>query len=391
MLIDSFARGCVAASVCWLVAAVPAQSTAESRPVAPARARAVTPPTAPNAEDARLRLAEVMAMLEEDQLTPEQRRRALAKLAEVQAQLRTPSQAPSAPSVKWDSAKSIQAEGQKPPVPAADDTNYRRWDAEGSPPVIVEGTHAERPRQLRTQPPTPPAPPASPAPPAPPAKWFPAKVIQVEGQEVLVPAVIDAKAVYGSKDAEIGRRVMVEGKEGAKIYLLKEMEGAPIGKLQGSRIMTVPETEVPVSGAEVETRLQQAKELRVQALRLEEQASKAKESLQLQLVRARDQAVRARDQAVRALEVTPRWVESRAGVPSGVSSSRAMEVEVPSRAAKPRAAAQPAAAKDTEIQAIVEQMRAEMRELRAVLEELRGKVNQDEPAPVVLRPARAGR
>jgi hypothetical protein len=361
MQIHSFARGCLAASVCWLVAAVPAQSAVETKPAAPARTRALTPSapaTAPaSGDEARLRLAEVMAMLEEDQLTPEQRRRALAKLAEVQAQLRTPPPEP-------------PPAAMPPAAPAAP----------AKPPVLLFAL----PRESQ-------APTTS-------YREQPATAVLAERVQLLRPAADNPESLSRSKDAESGRRtvvqgkdgvIKVEGKEGAKIYVLEESAGAPLVVLQEARITRVPETEVPVIAGEVEVRQQQAKQLRAQALRIEQQAAKAKEDLQRNLVRVREQAERSREQAVGSLAETARTID-RQGVVSRRLETEA--AEVPARTVRPEAASKALPAESAEVQAILEQMRAEMREIRAVIEDLRGQLPPSEAeATVVRRPARTGR
>jgi hypothetical protein len=329
MQIHSFARGCLAASVCWLVAAVPAQSALETKPASPVRTRAVTPSAPATGDEARLRLAEVMAMLEEDQLTPEQRRRALAKLAEVQAQLR--------------------AQPPEPPPPPA-----------SAAPAKTPGAGMLFAVPRKSQAPT-----AS-------YREQPATSMLAERVQPLQPAAGNPESLSRSKDAESGRRTVVQGKEGAKIFYVMD------------------------ESAEVDGRLQQAKELRAQAQRLEQQAAMAKETLQRnrariseQTERAREQAARSREEWLRSLEKQARKVEFRGFAARGGATEA---VEVPAGAQRTPAASKPLPAESAEVQAILEQMRAEMREIRAVIEDLRGQLPPSEAeATSVRRPARAGR
>ena len=65
----------------------------------PTPSRASTPPPAVNTERLQVRLAEVIAMLDEDDLTPEQRSMAKKKLEEIAAKLRAAQAVTPAPSV----------------------------------------------------------------------------------------------------------------------------------------------------------------------------------------------------------------------------------------------------------------------------------------------------
>lgn len=137
---------CLLSAAC--IAATSLSSVAQSAPAG--RSDAKRSAASPSREQMQIRIAEVMSMLEEDQLTDEQRARALAKLADIRDQLAR------------ERATSNAVRGLLV-APRSEERRARFRAAEAPERVMVEVERLEAP--LPPVPPTPPTAPTAPTPP----------------------------------------------------------------------------------------------------------------------------------------------------------------------------------------------------------------------------------
>lgn len=280
----------------------------------------------------QLRLAEVMAMLEEDDMTPEQQLRALAKLTEV--------------------AERLKQERQQRIV-------YRNYDGAVAAPVapgqgeaptrttvgrrIPGGEGQDKPAQMRAigvpMPPEPPAPPTPgmapkpPKPPAPPQVWVTAP---------------ETKAGEAAPPRRLVLSVSPDGKE--REVAVVDQAQVENRKKRVEQALAKAEADVAKAKEEV-ARLQRiGRETAVQAQRVKAQAERAK---------AEAAAKQAHDEA-RAVEEHIRVAREHAA-----RSKSAPRV------------AERAPSSDDEIRATIEEMRAEMQEIRKLMQEIRARAQRE--------------
>lgn len=334
--------------------------TAQSAPLPNARAPKAE---AKATERMQVRLAEVIAMLEEDDLSPEQRAQAKKKLEEIVARLReTPAAAavPSTPAPlgrQSRTAETTESAATPAPSPSRSRT-FTFHSAEGG-----EGRVMLVPQE--PSPPAPPAPPAlpgkAPKPPKPPKAPKPEKGEVLEWVDV------------------------THGEPGAEPKVLG-LSGGKVTQLGGGKVLI----EIPEGAewAEVDKTLKaQGQHLRgltvVQGEKARAEATEAAEKAERDAVRQHAQAARAEAEALRAQRAevaAKRAAETRAKVDRAIAEVRerqpgewktapqaAPESRVRMRSASPRDDDRD----DAEIRQLIEEMRAEMREIRKLIQQMK--------------------
>lgn len=323
-------------------------------------------------EKMQVRLAEVITMLEEDDLTPEQRAAARKKLEEIVRNLRqretttleaadfagpTPPRAPSAPKA---------ARAPKPPKPV---------EVEGfeiAPMVVeVEGGEGEA-KVLRLQ----------------------AKALAKAGEQLRLEGAkfeelrrhLGDLKLEGSEGGHVirlgeGQVMVVEGGEaasseggGAVRWRVVKPDGSEVAEAETVRGGTrwralTPEgsAEIVIGEAVEEGQAPKLHRVLLEAAKVAKDVEGAKVQIGRLLTDAdgkevRAQVEKARGEAVRALTETTK-LRTEAG------RQRAERAASPSRRA--------AEAGEDEIRAMIESMRAEMREIRELMQQLRRKVDDD--------------
>jgi hypothetical protein len=341
------------------VAAVVSSSLAQSRPVevrsygggGGAVARAVAP-AAPGQQDPKpapqraeatdrvqLRLAEVMAMLEEDEMTPEQQLKALAKLTEVAERLKQMKQ-PAIVYRNFDGAVAVPSAPGAAPVPPMAPGEYPTRATVGRRVPAVEGD--DKPARARAlgvpMPPEPPAPPAPAKAPTPPVKGQVWRALTVPGTKAEAGTTTPRLMVSVSPD---GREREIAVVEGTQVDNRKKRIEAALAKA---------EADVAKAKEEVARLQRMGREFTVEARRAKAEAERDK---------AEAMAKKAHDEA--------RVAEERI---------RVVREQVIDTKAAPKARDR-APSTDEEIRATIEEMRAEMQEIRKLMQEIRARAQRE--------------
>jgi len=353
IVIRSLLAACAAAAVgslCAQSAPLPGRAT---RVAAPVRQQEPAPPAAQEpkpaarakveADRVQVRLAEVMAMLEEDEMTPALQQKALAKLAEVAERLKKERAAAAAPPVSAPQLFVIRGEGDK----------------------------VARARALGV--PMPPEPPAAPEPPK-------SLVEVLEGAAQEPPARAErGKAFVAKRDYE--RRLRAEHEEAAakeREAVREQEEARRQFERQARARFEAAQKQIEAAKERVEAvQEQQGDRSRVLLERLvrQQEAANADREAKALLERVRQLRAAAPGQPA-APDPAPRRIlverarQAREAAPAPAPAVRPDVARVRSRAAAP--------VDDEEIRATIEEMRAEMREIRKLMLEIRNRARAEE-------------
>ncbi|MCU0866410.1 MAG: hypothetical protein MUC36_21720 [Planctomycetes bacterium] len=400
---------------------------AQSEPGRPAQPRAGKQEAKAD-EKVQTRLAEVIAMLEEDDLTPEQRAEAKKKLKEIGDRLRKDAAAKVKPVAVLPMAEGMEIAGDgdhvivksKEGVYVVQPKLQPAREVEGFPAVISEPVEGRRvmvvaPDTAAPSVPAPARPPKAPKPPkfptlaevpaapeAPPVPDLadPVAPMSVEGMPLPKPLPKPRPRVTRTRVVETHEQP-VEVVEGLPLEIAVE-EAQGQSELRWAKAQEALEEARAV--AEVEGR---RLKLRYRALdgaraRLDEVRQSELDlaaPMHPDVVRARFEAARAQDQAevsrVKAAEVRRLADAVRSARAERVPAEalpRLRELPLLSRSLDREAAKEaksvfgrvaetrPAEAGDDEIRALIDEMRAEMRQIRALMQELRTRSDREEDA-----------
>lgn len=313
---------------------------AAARAAAPAAPGQQDPKPAPQRAEStdrvQLRLAEVMAMLEEDEMTPEQQLKALAKLTEVAERLKKERQE----RIVYRNYEGMVAAPVAPgavPAPALAPGEYPTRATVGRRIPAAEGD--DKPARARAlgvpMPPEPPAPATAPTPPVKGQVW---RALTAPGTKAEPSAPAPRYMVSVSPD---GREREIAVVEGTQVENRKKRIEAALAKA---------EADVAKAKEEV-ARLQRIdRETALEARRAKAEAERAK---------AEDLAKKAHDEA-RAVEEHIRIARERA-----VDTKPAPKVR------------ERGPSTDEEIRATIEEMRAEMQEIRKLMQEIRARAQRE--------------
>ena len=390
---------------------LPAQS-APAAPSQPSKARASQAESKAKAMDkVQTRLAEVISMLEEDDLSPEQRAVAMDKLKEIVARLQQDGKKATAPMLI---AKNAQIETHDDHVVmrskdgvylVAPGKAVETREVEGFPVgtggAVAELLVPDQPPKAPSAPKAPKAPKAAKAPkaprapmvldvPSPPdAPEFPAKVefraYSESGQPMVVEGVPvpDSQPLFGRKLEVIeDPAVVVEGKpievlfeqpaEARWTEVKEKFEALREPLEEQTRTLKLRYRSLDKARAELDAAAKAtfgAERARAFADQFREQADEMRRA-----------AEAARDEAKKMASDRLRFVVERDGHVAKVEAEAAEAKAVEGarlrwvRAAK----AETAAAEDGEIRALIDEMRAEMKQIRALMQELRTRSDRDE-------------
>jgi hypothetical protein len=359
-----------------------AQSAAPAGPSGP---RAATKPSPVSTERLQVRLAEVIAMLDEDDLTPEQRAMAKKKLEEIATRLRAAQAVPPSPAVAAPAAPMAPVAPMPPAelevvevAPGANARALRR--ARVVAPDGTRGDLVELEASTEAMPPQDPAPPKAPK--APRASRA-LKVLTPDAP----PATSEkarSRVLYQTGDGELHVTAPVESKaETIELRRAADKMRAEVEALQ-PKVLRLREAAAEQAGEPSDVRSQWRTRV-VESLEGDEPFV-----LQLDRARATEEsartfAVRARDQAeamAKATKDSARTLTGRAGE-ARRAESRALFERARDQAAGAEAKvfklqrsgnkATPSrkAEAEDDIRQIVDEMRAEMREIRELLQQLR--------------------
>jgi hypothetical protein len=393
---------------------LPAQS-APSRATKPAQAQG----EAKADEKVQTRLAEVIAMLEEDDLSPEQRAEAKKKLKEIVDRLRKDAVAKGKEAALLPKAEGLEVigDGDHVIVHSKEGVYFVKPKleparaVEGFPAVIGEPVEGRRvmglaPETVAPAAPNPPRAPKAPRPPKPPK--FPSPIE--------VPAAPDAPPVPDLADpvAPMSVEGMPLPKPRPRVTRTRVVETheQPVEAVEGFPVEVQFEAPAELRWAEAKGALEEARaeaevegrRLKLKYRALDEARARLDEARQSELeasVRHRADAVRAKVEAERAQlqERSKQTRDKAAEVRRDADKLRAARAE-----ALPRlrelpllsrsldreateeaksvfgrvAETRPAEAGDEEVRALIDEMRAEMRQIRALMQELRTRSDRDE-------------
>lgn len=395
-------------------APLPMRSTGGMSAAAPAeRAQEPKPAKSEGADKVRVRLAEVISMLEEEQLSPEQQRKALAKLTEVVDRLDKERATAGANRSLGGMTLGSGAQGgvahglgggmaTAPVAPRL---------LSGQRVVTVEGTEPgnDKPARARVlgvplppQPGMPSAAPEAPQPPAPPRPARAPRAPRAEGGQVEVtePAVPGAAPQVWRARAQAGEPATVEGQatepgtteRPVRWRAVKPVPGEPaqveIVELSPGNYAVQAKKAVDMERAHAEAAQKHAEEARVHAAQALEQARAAQRDAERMRADAETRAAEAREVARRYVE----RAQDQAGRIRVVEEAKAAETPQPAsgdpfaarargraRAVETKPAPAPSPAnEEAQIRAELEQMQAEMREIRELLKQIRTRARQDE-------------
>lgn len=311
-----------------------------SAPAAPGQQDPKAPPQRAESTDrVQLRLAEVMAMLEEDEMTPEQQLKALAKLTEVAERLKRERQE----RIVYRNYEGMVAAPVAPgavPAPAIPPGEYPTRATVGRRIPAAEGD--DKPARARAlgvpMPPEPPAPPAPATAPTPPVKGQVWRALTVPGSK--------------AEAAEPTPRLMVSVSPDGREREIAVVEGAPVENRKKRIEAALAKAEADVAKAKEEVaRLQRIdRETALESRRAKAEAERAK---------AAELAKKAHDEA-RAVEEHIR-----------IARERAVDTK-PAPKARDRGPST-----DEEIRATIEEMRAEMQEIRKLMQEIRARAQRE--------------
>lgn len=370
----SFVSHLLAAACAVALAPLAMAQSASAAGSAPTAAQ--EPQTRQQNANLQVRLAEVMAMLEEDALTPEQRKQALAKLAEVQAQLARqaadPLAAPrmvmggiAAPSTAND--KPAQAHARGVPMPLV--------------PAVPEAPSA--PAAVTA--------PATPAVPEPQRAfaWRTGKAPAPAQVEIVEVPVAGTRAVVVERNGEQVVEVLRSepGQSESKVYTSRVARGAPV-------LIETPDTVVIRTGQARAKSDEEAAVRRERAAQAEEYGMRR--YIDQELEPQRD-AERMREAAVARGQAAKRLVElraqreagdySRAGQSPVETTERVKVLELQGRAgsaggARTRGGAplRREASAEAEVRETIDELRSELQAIRALLQDVRRRVEQDDRA-----------
>ncbi|MBL8723355.1 MAG: hypothetical protein JNK49_04880 [Planctomycetes bacterium] len=369
--------------------------------IAQAAPSAVTAPATQESRAGRqtallqVRLAEVVAMLEEDDLTPDQRKKALAKLSEVQVELAE---------LAADTAKQPRMVRSLPPTPAAP----------GDKPVLARAHSVPMP-------PEPAAPPAqvelAPAATAPsvataPAAPAPQRAIRARSAKVPAPAATPTQVEVVELPVAATRAEVAEQREQVAESVRKFVRGQPSSveyrtyTSQGQPIVVETTAGEGESGRTVSIRAEQerANADRKQAVALERAARASAEQARVhaeQAYKLQHDAERMRAAAEAqslAAERMQRFVAARKGgiaaVVEGPPADSAPAEGRDVRAVEPRAHAEGWAgdqakiaapvrrygAAEADVHATIDELRSELQAIRALLQDVRRRVEREDRA-----------
>ncbi len=353
----------------------------------PTPSRASTPPPAVNTERLQVRLAEVIAMLDEDDLTPEQRSMAKKKLEEIAAKLRAAQAVTPAPSVPVP---------PPPPPPAAEPsieldllevTPAPRAPREGRR-VRVVAPDVEPIEAEAFAEPKPPQDPASARQPKPPKAPKARRAVRVVAPDVAVPELeaLRLRVLHEAKaDALKGLAPLKLKAEVEDVRNVADKMRAEIELLQ-PKVLRLREATMEPAG-ESSGGGGQWRALVVEEPEEGHHEGKHRYRAGATVERAHEDAARPHGQAVsealdKALAEHLRYFPEHAGetkrAEGRVLLERALDQAADAKAKSFRiqrsankAAPARKAAADDDIRKIVDEMRAEMREIRELLHELR--------------------
>jgi len=304
-------------------AALLAQQAIDTKPRQPA------PPAA--REQMQVRLAEVIAMLEEDDLSPEQRERALAKLTEIRDRL----------AKEGDGTRNAaRASGEAPAAPRR--ARFRAIETQPgeSPEAIVVELAPPAPPPSPAEPPDAVAP-TAPVPPAPPTRIR-------NRARLLELAEAENEARIAEVRAKTAQEYDVIAKGKAQLDKAREYDVIAKGKAQ------LDDARAKLDAAVVELEAGQ----RVHALRGAKMADELAKVYRGRVIAERD----ARSDHVDSFGRYDVVVRPKISVEHAEHEKRAAHDE----------------AEDDDLREMVEEMRAEMREIRALIRELRTRSSHDE-------------
>ncbi len=354
-----------------------------------ATAEAQDPQTKPRAANPQVRLAEVMAMLEEDALSPEQRKQALAKLAEVQAQLARQAAAPravagglAAPSAAGEKVESVRSLGV--PMPAA---GLSAQAAPSAPRAAIAPVAPTAP--------TPPAAPSAPTPPrafssraakAPaavqvetvevPAGTARAVVVERKGEQVV--DVVRSETFPGERRIYTTRAVpgmapiVVESAEGAPLAVTIRSEAA---KVKHDEEVAVVHERAARAAEQARVHVEQARKFQIDAERMRVAAD-----AQRQAAKQFERFAPAKERRTAFVETAP-----EATAPAEHLDLRVIELQdqgpavrgIRGRSPNP---ARSGASAEGDVRATIDELRSELQAIRALLQDVRRQVEQEDRA-----------
>lgn len=395
--------------------------TAQSAPAERAKARAETKAETKSGERMQVRLAEVIAMLEEDDLSPEQRAMAKKKLEEIVARLReapTPPPTPSAPSAPARVRELLEtrgfgvAEAPAAPAPSSRPRTFTFKSAEGGEGTMVIGGQdpvAPAAPSAPAKAPKPPKAPKAPKAPKPDSVTMPlqveiaetaegeapARVIELEGglHVVEVPKGAETVDVIGTvkERAKLGelaeiqdpaKRASVEARVVERLEAAKQANRLSRTQFEKARaeaaeaaekaqVMQRDQALVRTRAARDAAEMYRAAE--EQKVRADQSKAKAEGQAKAKLFRSLAQSSETREEEVEGKLPARSRVLRVVGSDGAQAEAKVLDVAPlrPGTYSLRRAAVADGGDDDAEIKQLIEEMRAEMREIRKLIEQLK--------------------
>lgn len=397
---------------------------AQSEPARPAAPRAGKQEAKAD-EKVQTRLAEVIAMLEEDDLSPEQRAEAKKKLKEIGDRLRKDAAAKGKDAALPPEAEGLEVIGDDVIVHSKDGVYFVKPRAEpsraveGFPAVIGEPVEGRRVMGLAPETgapaaPNPPRAPKAPRPPKPPKFPSPIEVPAAPDAppvpdlaDPVAPKSVEGMPLPNSRPRVIRTRVVETHEQPVEVVQELPLEIA-VEEARGQGELRWAEAQGALEEARAEAEVE-GRRLKLRNRALDEARARFDEARQAELgaaARHRADAVRAKFEAERAQDQAKTTRAKAAEIRRDADQLRAARVKVVRGEQLPRlrelpllsmsldsetaeeaksvfgrvAETRPADAGDDEIRALIDEMRAEMRTIRALMQELRTRSEREDAA-----------